>query len=370
MEIHKKKLKIAIIGDSLSGGGSEKVHGLLSCYFEEAGHKVSNCIFDDKIDYLYSGSLLNLGKINNGLNKFIRKVIVIHKFRNFIYKSNFDIIIDFRVRLNPYIELIYSQFVYPKNTIYTIHSGFLNYYFPENKFLSHFLHKRHHLVCVSKAIKEKIMTEFSLKKITTIYNPIDLEEINKLKNQFEIKDDYILLIGSMNNEIKQIDQAIYAYSKTDLPNQKIKLMILGEGHFKKKYIKLVENLNLNEMVHFKGFVKNPFPYLKCARYLILTSKNEGFPNAIIESLSCQTPVISFNCFSGPNEVILNNFNGKLVENQNFESLTKAMNEMVFDEKLYAFCVKNTLSSVLQFDLKKIGFLWNELFIDLKTNHTY
>jgi N-acetylgalactosamine-N,N'-diacetylbacillosaminyl-diphospho-undecaprenol 4-alpha-N-acetylgalactosaminyltransferase len=63
-------------------------------------------------------------------------------------------------------------------------------------------------------------------------------------------------------------------------------------------------------VHFSGYQENPFKYLK-KLILILSSKNEGMPNVILESLTCQTPVVSFNCLSGPAAMISDRENGLL-----------------------------------------------------------
>lgn len=59
------KKKIILIGDSFDNGGAEKVHAILSNYFHASNFEVFNCIFLDKVRYNYSGSLLNLGKIQH-----------------------------------------------------------------------------------------------------------------------------------------------------------------------------------------------------------------------------------------------------------------------------------------------------------------
>ena len=61
--------------------------------------------------------------------------------------------------------------------------------------------------------------------------------------------------------------------------------------------------------------------------------------------------------SGPSEIIQDRKNGLLVENQNFEKLTQAMNLMIEDFALYQICKQNAVASVQQFSLENIGNQW-------------
>ncbi len=353
--------KIALIGDCLAGGGAEKVHALLSQYFQKAGLEVHNCIFVDWISYEYSGSLLNLGIINPESNFIKRKISRFLELKTFIKENNFDAVIDFRMRTNFGLEFLLSKYVYPNNTFYTVHSGILEFYFPMNSVFSNSIYKNRKMVAVSKAIQNLILQKKLAENVSQLYNPIDLTSIATLKNNYSVdEDNFILAVGSMNSEVKQFDKLILAYSKSGLPNKNIKLVIIGEGKNLMKYEELTKELNINDSVIFKGFIENPFPYYKEALFTVLSSKNEGFPNVIIESLATETPVISFDCFSGPNEIIIDKHNGILVENQNVEKLTEAMNNLVEDKNLYQHCKQNAKASVAQFDIEIIGKQWLDL----------
>lgn len=359
MKNNNIKYKIAFVGDSLSGGGAEKVQATLSKYFSENDIEVHNIIFYDEVGYDFGGSLYNLGMMPNvtKLDK-VRKVLAL---REYIQEQSFDQIIDFRYRVNFVNELLIRFLAYNSDAIYSIRSGIIQYSLPKNKWLAKFLYAKNPFVSVSKAIEKKVYTEYDF-DIKTIYNPIIIEDFDIKSNAFEVQEsNYILAVGRMNDRVKQLDHLIHAYAKSVLPNKGIQLLILGEGAFKAEYEKLAKDLNLENQIVFKGRMQNPFPYYKNAIFTALTSKNEGFPNVLIESLATGTPVISYDCFSGPSEIITNNFNGLLVENQNINSMKIAMDAMIENQELYQICKNNSRPSVENFALAKIGKQWIETF---------
>ena len=138
------------------------------------------------------------------------------------------------------------------------------------------------------------------------------------------------------------------------------MIILGTGEDQSKLEQLVTNLQMNDFVHLLGFKEDVFDYISNAKFLVLSSKYEGFPMTILEALSLGTPVVSFDCESGPNEMIVNNQNGILVENQNFNELTHKMNIFVEDEILYQNCKKNAVSSVAKFQSNVIVQQWLQI----------
>ncbi len=207
--INNNNLKIAIVGDSLSGGGAEKVHGILSVYFQEKGIDVHNCIFVDWITYKHSGSVENIGKIVPNSFFIYRKIRRFFAFKDFIKKNDFDCVVDFRMRTNFLLEFLISKFVYPVNTFYRVGSGILSFYMPQSVFLSSLIYKNRHIIAVSEGIKNEILIRNLANDVNYIHNPLDFETIEKLKNEFDFETgQYIIAVGRMSDEIKQFDKLI------------------------------------------------------------------------------------------------------------------------------------------------------------------
>jgi glycosyltransferase involved in cell wall biosynthesis len=192
---------------------------------------------------------------------------------------------------------------------------------------------------------------------------MDLKLINqKLIASKPFEFDYILAIGRLNRQ-KGFDILIKSFAKSDLKNM-IKLVILGEGKERGNLGKLIAKLNLKNQVLLFGKVDNPFIYMKCAKFFILSSRYEGFGNVLLEALACRTPVIATNCETGPSEIIENGKNGLLVPVEDENALKLAMEKLFYDRELYKKLKTNTWKSVERFGVKNIVKKWINLFEEI------
>ena len=87
---------------------------------------------------------------------------------------------------------------------------------------------------------------------------------------------------------------------------------------------MIEEMNLASKVKIIDFQKNPYPYIKAAQALILTSDAEGLPTVLIEALICHTPVISVDCPSGPAEILTKPLDKFLIPIEDIHGLAMAI----------------------------------------------
>lgn len=87
---------------------------------------------------------------------------------------------------------------------------------------------------------------------------------------------------------------------------------------------LIEKHGLQDSVKCVGFQNNPYVYIKYADCFVLSSRWEGLPNVMIESLYLGTPVAAFKCIPVIGRIVTDGADGYLAEKENVESLAKAM----------------------------------------------
>jgi glycosyltransferase involved in cell wall biosynthesis len=165
--------------------------------------------------------------------------------------------------------------------------------------------------------------------MTTIYNPAVSEEIfiNASKSVDhpwfdEGEPPVIIGVGRLSSQ-KDFVTLISAFSKARL-QRKMRLMILGDGPDWELLKDYVHKLGVGEDVHFSGFIKNPYPYIRAASLFVLSSRWEGFGNALVEAMALGVAVISTDCQSGPREILENGRWGSLVPVGDIEALSKAI----------------------------------------------
>lgn len=109
--------------------------------------------------------------------------------------------------------------------------------------------------------------------------------------------------------------------------------IFGDGEDKEALLKLISNFKLKKFYLLEGISKNIQEEMYNSSMYIMTSRYEGFPMVLLEALSVGLPIISYNCPSGPAEIIENNDCGFLVEFNNTEQLVARTIELINDERL-------------------------------------
>ena len=195
----------------------------------------------------------------------------------------------------------------------------------KKKLYKFFLSKADVVIANSIEFKNILNKKFKIRS-SCIYNPLNFNEILK-KSKKQIKLNYftkntINFINVARLEDQKDHFTLIDAFKRLKHKIKFRLLIIGEG--KNKYLleKIIDKNNLNNKIKIINFKTNPFPYIKKSDVFILSSIFEGLPNVLLEAISLNKIVISYNCPTGPKEILDNGKGGLLFKMKNAEDLKK------------------------------------------------
>jgi len=190
-----------------------------------------------------------------------------------------------------------------------------------------FFFKKTDLVIVNSFEFKKQMDKAYAIKSKVILNPFDFNYIKKkslenIKNNFFKKNSLKLInVGRLVDQKDQI--TILKAVKLVLKKKKnIQLTIVGKGEKKNELNNFIFRNKLQKNIKLIGYQKNPFRYIYSSDVFILSSKYEGLPNALIESIILKKSVISSDCPTGPREILDNGNYGSLFKVGDYNSLAK------------------------------------------------
>ena len=198
---------------------------------------------------------------------------------------------------------------------------------------AHFCNK---IVCISDAEKESALREkiCNPNKLQVIYNGIDLEEIKntkpKTRKELGIPEDAFVVgqVGRLSEQ-KAPDTFVKAAKliKEKIPNAYF--ILVGDGELRGQIEKMIHEAGLDNNFLITGWVDNPAAYMKIMNVGTLLSRWEGFGLVLPEYMACGVPIVATNVDAIPN-IVQDGKNGILVRKNNFEAVSKAVNEL-FDE---------------------------------------
>lgn len=196
------------------------------------------------------------------------------------------------------------------------------------------------------------------KQVQCIYNWVD-DRLLENSSSYNVNSKKIVTVGRLSEQKGYYDLIEIAYKVLkDHPDWEWD--IYGDGPEKTQMEKTIYRLKMEGQLHLKGNVSDMYErYTQYAIYA-MTSKFEGLPMVLLEAKARRLPIISFQCMTGPEEIIEEGINGYLISVDNQEEYVVRLNELINEDSKRLLFSENSLHNVEKFEKNRIVKQWKDM----------
>ncbi len=169
----------------------------------------------------------------------------------------------------------------------------------------------------------------------------------------------LLAIGRMVSQ-KGFDLLMHSLKELEKIDRKWKITIIGSGPEENKIKELAKQLQIDSKTKFLPHSEKLEGYYMNADIYVMTSRFEGLPLVLIEAQSFGLPCVSFDCPTGPREVITHGENGLLVEVGNTKKMAQELFRVARSKELYASCSKSAKETSKKYSPNEVTDKWLEI----------
>lgn len=292
---------IAIIVQSLNGGGAERIAGLLSKELEKYYNVYLFLYRVENIVYEYGGKIVDIGDFG----PFYEYSISLKKEKyhidcsiSFLEPMNFA---NIRTKRNERVlisERCVQSCITPQHNAQALK-------------IQRYYNYADEIVACSEGVKYDLEYNYNVHgNISTVYNFINKESIilrsreilpDEVQN-FLNGEEFFVNVGRLHPQ-KNHKRLLLQFSYFHTINGKVKLLIIGSGKLEGELKSYIMELGIIDCVKIIPYTKNPFKYIAKSKALILASRYEGLPNVVLEAMTLRCPVVAVDCLAGPRELL-------------------------------------------------------------------
>lgn len=202
----------------------------------------------------------------------------------------------------------------------------------------------------------------NIEKLFAIGNALSFDDTFKIENLSNKKNE-ILVVARFDEISKRISFVLRAWQLISAKDWK--LLIVGFGKDEYLYRKIIDRDNIRN-VSLEG-KQNPILYYQRAKIFVMTSSFEGWPMTLLEAIQMGCVPIVMNSFGSLSDIIVNNYNGIIVENGDVAGMSKALELLICNEEEWLRLSENAIKSSSNFTIEKSVKKWKCLFEELFTS---
>lgn len=356
-------MKILWLVDDYSGGAGN-VAQLLTRELAKRGHDVTllltNCHTEPKYDMTSvtcTQYTMNRKKTDNFLMWFRS---ITNELKNYIVENNYDAVVSFLDVISIMTAFSLMNTKIPLIVCERSNPLVMKPKFPWNV-LRYPAYQRANKVSIQfNAFSELCHGAFRNKAFVTpnpISNPNTLSHAPHESGSRRIR----IVTAARLEPVKQFPLLIEMFSELHANIPDIDLTILGDGTQRKALQDMIDAKQLNSCIHMPGSIKEILGKLTEYDIYVMTSQQEGFPNALCEAMSVGLPCVAFECHQGLRDLIDDGVNGFLVPQNDTITMQSKLEGLISDESLRRKIGNNAVKIVDKYSMDNIVSLWeNEL----------
>ena len=186
----------------------------------------------------------------------------------------------------------------------------------------------------------------------------NIVHLNDTGTYSDCNSNHVIFVGRITYQ-KGIDALIKVWSIVQKKHSDWILDIYGEGELKEYYKKVIEELDINIVIHHP---ESTILQRYCdSSILLLTSVYEPFGLVMPEAMSCGLPVVAFDCPYGPADIITDGVDGFLVKNRDINEFADRVCQLIEDRELRVRMGQAAVKSAQRYRADLIMPKWKELF---------
>lgn len=158
---------------------------------------------------------------------------------------------------------------------------------------------------------------------------------------------------------KRFDLLLRAFARV-AESHECTLLLVGDGPLRPDLERLAQQLKIADRVRMPGFLKDPWRLLRHADLFVVSSEAESFSMVIVEAMACGVPVVSFDCPTGPAEIIRDRVDGILVPLFDVNGLAEQMEDLLANEHERTRVAARAAEVRERFSREKVMAQWDAL----------
>jgi glycosyltransferase involved in cell wall biosynthesis len=179
----------------------------------------------------------------------------------------------------------------------------------------------------------------------------------------DLEAKVVITAGRLGRQ-KGYDLLIPAFARVAAKHPDWQLRILGKGDARGQLEALIDRHGLAGVVRIERAARDLGAEMANASIYVLSSRFEGMPLVLLEAMSKGMAVVSFDCPTGPADIIDDHRNGLLIPPNDVEALADGISELIEDEALRRRCGAAAIETARGYTMDVIGPMWDALLRDL------